>query len=221
MGNSGTHSAQGSSTRPPLPCYAFSQQAWKWWRFSALLGIRFYGISRPREALRGLRKDFVLPSDLMHDTPSVAYLKISAPKGRRRGKGRVQHISIQEPLFIRFLEKVFADIAVDQPLYGGSFSSFRKRWDKVLLALDVQPCLRLTPGGVRGGGALFYFQQGMDLNRLMWKMRIKNISTLESYVQELLADSIMAELSPEIRNRVKIAASLANVVLNILVHTAT
>lgn len=61
----------------------------------------------------------------------------------------------------------------------------------------------------------------MDLNKVMWKMRLKNVGTLESYIQELLADSIMAELSAETRGRVKIAASFAKVVLRILVHTAS
>ena len=217
--------AEPTVHRVPLPGPLFHAMLsvslqWKWWRFSALLGICFYGISRPGEALRGLRKDLVLPSDLMHEVPTVAYLKITAPKGRRRGKGRVQHITVSEPLFIGFLEKVFGSAPLEQPLYGGSPSSFRKRWDKILSALDVAPSLKLTPGGVRGGGALFYFQQGMDINRVMWKMRLKSISTLESYIQELLADSVMAELPAETRRRIKIAATFAKVVLNILVHTA-
>ena len=218
--------AEPTVHRVPLPGPLFHAMLsvslqWKWWRFSSLLGICFYGISRPGEALRGLRRDLVLPSDLMLEGPSVAYLKISAPKGRRRGKGRVQHITISEPLFIGFLEKVYANSPLHQSLYGGSPNSFRKRWDKILLALDVKPSLKLTPGGIRGGGALYHFQQGLDLSRIMWKMRLKSISTLESYVQELLADSVMAELPTETRNRIKIAATFAKVVLNFLVHTAS
>ncbi len=60
--------------RIPLPAAIFRAMvsvamSWQWFRFAAALGIAFYGIGRPGEVLAGKRRDLVLPSDMLHDTP--------------------------------------------------------------------------------------------------------------------------------------------------------
>lgn len=83
------------------------------------------------------------------------------------------------PLFVNFLESVYRDVEKDCKLFDGSASAFRRRWDAVLKSLGVVQALKLTPGGIRGGGCVAAFQRGVQLPMLMWKMRLKQQSTLE------------------------------------------
>ena len=61
---------------------------WGWRRFAGVLGIMFYGITRPGKALNATRDLLVLPHDLLQSGFSECYLQLPEPKGRRRSKGR-------------------------------------------------------------------------------------------------------------------------------------
>ena len=206
--------------RTPLPFSIFLAMlgvclSWKWRTFGAILGIAFYGISRPGEPLRSLRSDLVLPSDRLEFNSKVAYLQVRAPKSRRKGKGVVQHLTISEPAFVLFLERLYASWPRDKPLYLGSPAAFRRRWDAILRCLRICKTFNLTPGGLRGGGCVHAFQQGCDLPLLMWKMRLRHQVTLESYLQEVIANSLLAKLSPEARLKIQAASSLSSWLLEV------
>lgn len=163
---------------------------WRWWRFSGCLLSCFFGILRPGEFLKATRRDMVLPRDLIGEDRHVIYLKIREPKSRFRGRGRVQHASIHEPNVVSFLQRLFGSLSADERLYPISASSFRRRWDTVLQHLGVSGNLRITPGSLRAGGAIFEYRRGTDLTKLLWRMRLKQLSTLESYVQEVASDVV-------------------------------
>ena len=160
--------AEPVTHRVPLPEPIFRAMfsiafLWDWKRFCAVLGIAFLGIARPGEPVREKRSNLVLPSDLLqHDSP-VAYLRVEAPKSRRRGVGRVQHISIEDEAFVKFLEIVYHGHPADGRLYPISAGGFRRRWDAILAALGVTTSFKLTPGGLRGGGCVHAFRSGVDL----------------------------------------------------------
>ena len=205
--------AEPTEHRAPLPSPIFHAMMsiamqWNWHHFAAVLGLAFYGICRPGEVIASTRRCLVLPSDMMHDFENVAYLRIEKPKGRRRSKGLVQHASIHHPEFIKFLESIYSTMPNSSRLFFGSPAAFRKRWDKLLSALHISTAIRLTPGGLRGGGAIFAFRNGTDVYSLLWRMRLKHLGTLESYLQELVADTVMADLNVTARQRTKAAASL-------------
>jgi len=99
-------------------------------------------------------------------------------------------------------------------LFGGSFSSYRKRWDAVLTFLRVPTKLGLTPASLRAGGAVRAYRANEEIARLMWRMRIRNIGTLQHYLQETGAASIFAELPSDSRHRVQHAALMFDVLLD-------
>ena len=103
---------------------------------------------------------------------------------------------------------LFSTMPNSSRLFFGSPAAFRKRWDKLLSALHISTAIRLTPGGLRGGGAIFAFRNGTDVYSLLWRMQLKHLGTLESYLQELVADTVMADLNVTARQRTKAAASL-------------
>ena len=184
-----------------------------WRRFSGVLCLAYFGITRPGEVLRARRKDLVLSKDLLLPRSEVAYLRVGEPKPRSRGKGRVQHASIHDLDVIGFIECVFENIHHSDMLYGISATTFRRRWNYALQVLHVPLEARLTPGSLRGGGAVEAYRSGMDLTKLCWRMRLKNLSTLESYIQEVAADAFLVELSDTARNRILLFSSAFDSVL--------
>lgn len=206
--------------RVPLPFQIFLGMigvglCWNWRSFVAVLGISFYGISRPGEALAATRGDLILPSDRLEFDSSVAYVRVGAAKARRRGKHVVQHLTINDGTFVKFLEKYYGSWPPTAKLFQGSHSAFRRRWDAVLAALHIDKKVSLTPGGIRGGGCVFSFQSGVSIPMLMWKMRLKHQVTLESYLQEVVATTVLPRLSANSRRRISAAAMIAPRLLNL------
>ena len=193
--------------RTPLPLAILRAMVvvslhWHWDLFAATLLISFFGITRPGEVLRAYRADLSLPSDRLMTGGAPCFLKIRAPKSRRRGGARVQHASILDSLVVGFLETSFRGGQRDKLLYPISPSSFRRRWDSVLKFLEVDGAKKLTPGSLRAGGAIEEYRNGTDLTKLLWRMRLRHLLTLEHYVQELAADSFLAELTPRSRRKI-------------------
>ena len=87
--------------------------------------------------------------------------------------------------------------------------AFRRRWDAILATLKVGTSSGLTQGGVRGGGFVYAFQTGVSLPTILWRMRIEHIQTLESYLQEVVASTVVSELPKATRDNISHAAMLA------------
>ena len=66
----------------------------------------------------------------------------------------------------------------------------------------------MTPGGLRGGGAVQRYPAGISPVDLQWIMRLKNFGTLEHYLQELAAVTALTEVSQTGRSRIRTAAAL-------------
>ena len=198
--------------RVPLPEAVYrammaTSLVWGWYHFAAILGIGFLGITRPSEALNAERKDLILPVDRLEPASTIAYLRIEKSKTSGRGNARVQHASFSDEVFIQFLQTLLQRHGSREKISGVSASAFRRRWDCVLSALLVPKSCQLTPGGVRGGGCVSAFQQGCDISTLLWKMRLKQISTLENYLQEVTASTLVATLPTLSRLKVQRASA--------------
>ena len=151
--------------RIPLPEILFKAmfatavaKGWKRWAATFLLG--YEGIARIGEVLQAFRRDLVLPSDLFDCDHTAAFLRVRKPKSRRRGKGRVQHLKIERPEAVRFLDAVFCELEAFLPLFPLSAGVFRARWDKLLVFLGVPKACRPTPASIRGGGPYRPIEEG-------------------------------------------------------------
>ena len=92
------------------------------------------------------------------------------------------------------------------PLFPLSASAFRTRWRRTLTALGVPLYLQPTPASVRGGGAIAAYRRGESLQNIMWRMRLLSLSTLESYVQELAAETYLTRLPVAAKTKIRSAA---------------
>ena len=64
------------------------------------------------------------------------------------------------------------------------------------------PRAMFTPGGLRGGGAVAAYFEGTTIADLLWRMRIKHMATLDSYLQEVAAAISLNSVSLESRQRI-------------------
>lgn len=177
-----------------------------WLRWSATIVLGFEGIARISEVLRATRGDLVLPSDQFSSVLCAAFLKVTNPKTKRRGKGRIQHLKLQDPQSVAFLEKVFGPLNEALGLFPFSAAAFRTRWNKLMEELLIPLPQRPTPASIRGGGAILAYQRGEHIQDIMWRMRVSTQSTLEHYLQEMAADSIMTRLPENSKHRIRSAA---------------
>ncbi|CAE7319659.1 unnamed protein product, partial [Symbiodinium microadriaticum] len=121
-----------------------------WFRWAAAAAAIFYGIARPGEVLRALRKHLLTPEDLLDPSHGWIYLRISKPKSR---------IKLGEAAVLPFLQQVWGDLRPGERLYPGSPAVYRRRWDRLLTVLGIPEGHGLTPASLRGGGAISAFHK--------------------------------------------------------------
>ncbi|CAE7221711.1 unnamed protein product [Symbiodinium sp. CCMP2592] len=198
--------------RPPIPevltrALSSVSISWGWRRFAAITLLCFYAIARIGEVLAASRRDLLTPEDAL-DPAGKLYLLIRSPKTRHRG-ARIQHATVEAfQDVLRFIIAVFQDLDPELKLFGGSAGVYRRRWDEVLRALDVPKNLRLTPGSLRGGGAVTAHKRGVPIQELQWRMRLGHQNTLAHYLQETTAASVLPSLSSSSRKSVLAADAL-------------
>ncbi|CAE7545273.1 Kidins220 [Symbiodinium sp. CCMP2592] len=202
--------------RRPLPrslCHAMASVAfaWGWPRFGLVLLICFAGMMRIGEVLQATRLDLVLPVDLLSEDESRLYVRIRAPKTRRRGGGRQQHATVSDEPLVRACTAVFGRLKPAELLYPLSPQAFRRRWDDLLSALRVSPEVGLTPACVRGGAAVEAYRRGHWV-RSAFRLPRNGPLTTGGVLPSLSADFIesgsllLSELPFEVKFQVGLAA---------------
>ena len=210
---------QPTQHRLPLPEVLFKAMfavgwLWGWHRWSATLLLAFEGITRIGEVLKARRADLLLPHDDLDPSHRAIYLRILQPKTKRRGRGKRQHVKIDHAAEVDFLEGVFSKVHPVCNLFPMSASAFRTRWEKILDALEVPKTSRPTPASVRGGGAIQAYRRGENIQNILWKMRILQQSTLEHYLQETAAESLLSQLPQETKNRIRCSSQFYPIILS-------
>lgn len=194
--------------RRPIPVAMLNAMAvvalnWGWVRVAAVLMIAFYGCCRPGEVLSALRKSLILPEDIGAEHSTPCFLRILKPKPGRRGMGRVQHVKIKDDIISSFLSRVFVNCHPNERLYPGSAGCFRTRWEKLLNRLNVPSSAKITPGCLRAGGTVELYKQGMPILDILWCLRLKNVETLQHYLQEISTEITMLDFPTTTRSIIK------------------
>ena len=90
--------------------------------------------------------------------------------------------------------------------FCGRCGTYRRRWGKLIAAFQIPAELELTPGSLRAGGAVHSYHTNMPIGDIMWKMRLKQQSTLESYLQETAALSTVHKVEKSALSKIKSCA---------------
>eukprot|EP00435_Cladocopium_sp_Y103_P074873 s5_g51.t3 len=107
----------------------------------------------------------------------------------------------------QLLSRIFAMTPLDMPLFSSSSYKYRKRWDHLLQVLHLDKSLKLTPGGLRGGAAVFHYKAGRPIEDLLCLLRLRSQTILKSYLQEVSALNILAKPLPNTKANVKLFAA--------------
>ena len=100
--------------------------------------------SRPGEVLRATRDKLLTPNDALDPFPRWLYLRITAPKSRRRA-ALIQHVKLDDTTAMEYVVAVWENLPGRAPLYPGSPSAYRRRWDRLLQMLAVPATAGITP----------------------------------------------------------------------------
>lgn len=203
--------------RTPMPKLLFDAMIclawmWGWKRFAMVSLLAFHGKLRISEPLRACRQDLLLPDDTGAEI-QVAFLNIEKSKTSFRGKSIVQHTKVSDDLTLFVASQVVANLHAGDRLYPATPSTYRRRWDRLLQALEVSKSWRLTPGTLRAGGAIHAYHSGTPITEILWLMRLKHLNTLESYLQSVAAMNILLKLPDAVRNRIRSFSSLLPILL--------
>ena len=79
---------------------------------------------------------------------------------------------------------------------------------KIADALGIPVGAQLTPGSLRPGGTIHLNHSGLAIADLMWRLRLRQISTLESYLQETGASNVLASLPLKVKHNVRHCAQM-------------
>ena len=208
--------------RRPLPqkmveAMVSSALPWSWRRVAAIILICFHGCCRPGEALNACRGHLVLPIDLAQES-GPSFLRIAKPKPGRRGMGRVQHAKIRCPDVVAFLSALYGDRNSTEKLYPGSHGSFRTRWNKLLCELGVPIYLDITPAGLRAGGTVHLYRSGVAILDILWALRLKNVETLQHYLQEISTHITMVDIPGCAKRTIQVSAEMFYFLLSTAKH---
>ncbi|OLP79985.1 hypothetical protein AK812_SmicGene39667 [Symbiodinium microadriaticum] len=122
-----------------------------WERWAATTMAIFFFVARPGEVLKASRDKLLTPDDALEPLHRWLYLRITAPKSRRRA-ARVQHVKLDDVTAMEFTLSVWEKLPGPALLYPGSPSAYRRRWDKLLRMLGVPATAGITPASLRAGG---------------------------------------------------------------------
>lgn len=199
--------------RRPLPLVVVQAMVvlaihWGWLRVACIILITFHACARPGEVLKAQRRHLVLGIDIGEPDNDVCFLQINKPKPGRRGLGRVQHARVKGLEVCLFLTKAIGALSGSEMLYPGSAGSFRTRWNHLLRKLCIPVHFNLTPGCLRAGGTVHLYRTGTPIMDILWFLRLKNIETLQHYLQEISTEVTMIDMPDGARQLIRNVALL-------------
>ena len=149
----------------------------------------------------------MLEDDLFHSANAI-FLRLDTSKTSTRGRPKVQHVRIDDPAAKELITIAFGNLDETDQLFPLSPSAFRGRWDKCLAVLGLSGVVGVTPGSLRGGGAVSAYHRGVSIPDIQWKLRLKHMATLEHYLQEVAALSALNAASSDSKLLIKYALQL-------------
>lgn len=208
--------------RPVLRAIAALALAWNWYDVASILLVAYPCYLRPVEMRDLQRQHLLLPSDFATDDSTI-YVKIPSPKTRRFG-ARLQHARASEPVVCRWLETMLRGMPKEARLFGGTSADLDKRFAALVshFGFSAKDGSGFTLASLRAGAATQAYRDGLPLVDIQWQGRWRAAKTLETYIQEVAAQSVFDGLAPKDRRNIHalsgaldamLAASAATVAL--------
>ncbi len=193
---------------------------WEWHRWLVVTLIGFLGMLHPSEFLGLVRRDVLLPGDSLLGG-DVFYVHIRQPKTARFA--RRQHCKIDDRQTLLYVQAVIGKLPPSEAVFPGSPHAYRRLWNLILSHLQIPSTQRdrgATPGVLRGSGATHMYLECEDLSRVQWRGRWSQLRTVEHYVQEVAAQTMLYRLPSHARHRVAVFNDAASGLLQDFLSTS-
>ena len=178
-----------------------------WFEWVGITLLAFYGAGRVGEVIRCRKGDLVPPRDCFGENPGTIFLQLRSFKLLMRQGARIQRMKITNSDAVKLLDLIYGNYPTASLLFHGSSHQYRKRWDFLVESFGIRGALKLTPHSLRGGAAVTGYRSGRPLAEILWAMRLRNISTLENYLQEVSSLTFLTSLAPSTRASLVAASS--------------
>ena len=162
-----------------------------YWSAAVLVRVGFHCLLRPGELCKLVVEDLYFPQTTW-DTP-MCVLRLRDPKNRA-SLGRFQFAIVRDTSLIKWLRWLTDGCAPQTKLWAGSGAKFAKTFKHLLSLLGLDR-LGFTAGSLRPGGATKAFVEGMSIANLKYLGRWRLEHSLESYVQEAMAQLTHSRLT--------------------------
>lgn len=197
------------SLRVPLPphllssivlcclMHGFLWEPWNghiWIPFGIQLWLGFEALLRPGEMNSIRRKDLSLPSGNPLSFHHCLLVLICDPKNKA-SFGRMQTAIVRNKSLILWLEWLCGNLPDSARLTPIALNHMRKLFQSILRKLSIHK-VGFTLASLRAGKATSMYIEGVPLDRLRFEGRWQSMGTLEHYVQEASAVSVLNSLKP-------------------------
>ena len=163
--------------------------AHEWIPFGVQLWLGYEGLLRPTEMHNICIRHISLPSKAGFCYSQCALVLILNPKNKATF-GRMQTAVIRNAGLIRWLEWVTAGVPLPARLNTMTVPRMRIMMHKVMQMLHMQK-VGLTLASLRAGKATDLYMSGVPLDRIRFEGRWKSMHTLEHYIQEAAATTVL------------------------------
>lgn len=164
----------------------------RWYVFSALLLIGFFGLLRPGELLNISGGDVSLPNTLTLGS-CFAVVRIARPKNARQ-MGVQQFVELRHEDTINWLAWLKTTSSSNRPFWKSTSNKFRYMFRQLCTSLLHISQLHLSPASLRAGGATWMMDEGYEINRIRFLGRWAHLRSLEHYIQVARAQQIALSL---------------------------
>ena len=184
---------------------------WGWVREAACFSLTFGALLRPGEVVAASRADLLLPSDV-NGTIKHVLLRIREPKTRLRA-ARHQVGKMEQPDLVTLVQLGFGSLKKHEKLWPLSAATLRHRLDRILQRLclpwkETSGPKPITLASFRAGGATWLISQCESSEIVRRRGRWCSLRTMEIYIQEVMAETYINDISEEARTKVLYAASV-------------
>ena len=123
-----------------------------------------------------------------------------APAGwyERWAGPKIQHSVIAGDDIVSFLVRDLQDLSDDDRVYPFSRAQVKARWDRILIAIGIDPGA-LPPRSLRGGGTVHLYESTLNIGLVLWQGRWQNEKSLAYYLQEALVHRLLSSLPLPVR----------------------
>lgn len=187
---------------------------WGWRDIALLLLLGFLGCLRRGEALALRTKDIVFGDALGCASQGDMFISLLAPKMRRTGVRR-QHVHLREPFLCWLASAWLAGRPPGERIFSGTASKATKLLAELSVFFGVSGVdgVGVTWSSLRGGGATHRYRLGQPIDRIMWLGRWGAPKTLEHYIQEHAAETLIPELPLTARLKINFFAANSHAML--------